>query len=361
MVRKMELMIFGVGLLIYFSPHLHGQDVVASNAEKWSMSGRVQLQHSYSSDIATNADETNNGFRIRRGRLQVKGELTQYVSTKFQIEVRDNSPRLKDAEGKLKLFNDFHLRLGQFKVPVWREELRSSGKLLLVERSPAAEFLAEMLLSARHVGVEFGGQIQKGVSFAVNYSNGSGEGGREDAGRSKSLDVNNGKLFTGRVNVTAGETIELGLSAAANQLGNKIGNADTSGTVYALAPDFGIYLDSGVDFEGGIAFGGISKDLIDATDDQKFMVADITGRWHTKLDEPNPSLAGMDGIELAGGISYIEPNTSNDKDEIMYFRFGPALNFGKHTRIQVNGEVAKPTADGADTFFLVRSQATLNF
>jgi hypothetical protein len=361
MVRKMELMIFGVGLLIYFSPHLHGQDVVASNAEKWSMSGRVQLQHSYSSDIATNSDETNNGFRIRRGRLQVKAKLNEYVSAKFQIEVRDNSPRLKDAEGKLKLFNDFFLRVGQFKVPVWREELRSSGKLLLVERSPAAEFLAEMLLSARHVGVEFGGQIYEGVDLAFNYSNGAGEGGREDIERSKSIDVNNGKLFTGRVNVAAAEVIELGLSAAINQLGNKIGNADTSGTVYAIAPDFGIYLKSGVDIEGGVAFGGISKDLIKTTNDQKFMVGDVTGRVHIKLTEPNAALAGMDGVELAGGISYIEPNTSVDKDEILYFRFGPALDFGKHTRIQVNGEVAKPTADGADTFMVVRSQATINF
>ncbi|NIW80878.1 MAG: hypothetical protein GWN16_16070, partial [Calditrichae bacterium] len=83
-------------------------------------------------------------------------------------------------------------RVGQFKVPVWREELRSSGSLLLVERSAAAEFLADLLLSARHVGIEFGGQFQNGVDFAVNYSNGAGEGEREDAGRNKSFSINNG-------------------------------------------------------------------------------------------------------------------------------------------------------------------------
>lgn len=361
MIRRLKLSICMFGLMIYSSHQLYGQEVSASNAEKWSWSGRVQLQHAYSSDVAANADETNNGFRIRRGRLQVKGKLNEYISAKFQIEVRDNSPRLKDAEGKLKLFNDFFLRLGQFKVPVWREELRSSGKLLLVERSPAAEFLADMLLSARHVGVEFGGQIHDGVDLAFNYSNGAGEGGREDEGRSKSIDVNNGKLFTGRVNVAAGKVIELGLSAAANQLGNKIGSGDTSGVVYAIAPDLGIYLKSGVDIEGGVAFGGISKDLIKTAEDRKFVVGDITGRLHIKLNEPNAALAGMDGIELAGGVSYIEPNTGVDKDEVLYFRFGPALDFGKHTRIQVNGEVAKPTADGADTFTVIRSQATINF
>lgn len=361
MIGKIQLLVFAFGLIIYSSTHLHGQEVSASNAVKWSLSGRIQLQHAYSSDIPSNADETNNGFRIRRGRLQVKGVLNDYISTKFQIEVRDNSPRLKDAEGKLKLFNDFFLRLGQFKVPVWREELRSSGKLLLVERSPAAEFLADMLLSARHIGVEFSGQIHDGVDFAFNYSNGAGEGERETEGTSKSIDVNNGKLFTGRVNVVASDVIELGLSAAANQLGNRIGSRDTSGTVYAIAPDLGIYLKQGVDIEGGIAFGGISKDLIKTADDQKFVVGDVTGRLHIKLNEPNAALAGLDGVELAGGVSYIEPNTGIDKDEVLYFRFGPALDFGKHTRIQVNGEIAKPTAEGADTFTVVRSQATINF
>jgi len=168
MIRGLQLSIYIFALLVYSSHHLHGQEVSAKNAVKWSMSGRIQLQHAYSGDIASNADETNNGFRIRRGRLQVNGVLNDYISTQFQIEVRDNSPRLKDAEGKLKLFNDFFLRLGQFKVPVWREELRSSGKLLLVERSPAAEFLADMLLSARHIGVEFGGQVHEGQREKVS-------------------------------------------------------------------------------------------------------------------------------------------------------------------------------------------------
>ena len=67
----------------------------------------------------------------------------------------------------------------------------------------------------------------------MNYSNGTGEGGREDAGRTRytivddttfaSIDnVNNGKLITARINVPIKKVAEIGLSFALNQLGNEI-------------------------------------------------------------------------------------------------------------------------------------------
>lgn len=361
-MKTMALFI-GIAILLTVASgsRSNAQDVNAGNAQKWSLSGLIQLQHSATADIESEADRTRHGFRVRTGRLQAKSQLNNYVSAKFQIEVRDNDPRLKDAEGKLKLFEHFFLRAGQFKVPVWREELRSSARLLLVERSAAASFLADQLLSARHVGIEFGGQFRNGVGFAFNYSNGAGEGGREDAGRSKSLSVNNGKLFSGRVNITAADMFQIALSAAANQLGNEINGMDNSGTVYTIAPDFGLYLDSGLDVEGGVAFGSVSKALFQIDENQDFLAADVTGRWHIPLTEPNPALAGMDGIELAIGISYVEPDSNIDDNEAFYFRFGPAFNFGKHTRIQINGEVEDPTMAGADPLFILRAQATFNF
>lgn len=362
---RTTLSYFVIAGILIISNCLNAQEVKASNADKWSVSGLIQLQHSASTDIAINDEDTNNGFRIRTGRLQVKSQLNEYVSAKFQIEVRDNDPRLKDAEGKLKMFDQFSLRFGQFKVPVWREELRSSGKLLLVERSAAAEFLTDMLLSARHVGVEFGGEFENGINFAINYSNGAGEGGREDAGTSKHFDVNNGKLFSGRINVYPTEVFQIALSGAVNQLGTHIGGMDHTGIIYAIAPDFGVYLESGLDVEGGVALGKISKELEPLLDEpnknQQFMVGDVTACLHLPFSQPNTALAGMDGVEIAAGISYIEPNSNIDKDETIYLRVGPAFNFGKHTRIQVNGELAESTAEGAESFLIIRSQATFNF
>ena len=361
-------------IVLIFAVSLQAQDVRASKAKSWSLTGRVQLQHLYDNSIDADAAKNNNGFRIRRTRLQVKAKLSDILSGKVQIEVRDNSPRLKDAEAKLKLFDNYALRIGQFKVPVWREELRSSGSLFLVERSHVAEFLVDKYLSAQHIGLEVTGAYENGVGFAVNYSNGAGEGAREDAGRTRfsvkndtiyeSIDnVNNGKLFTARINVPIKKVAEIGLSFALNQLGNKIAEygINNEGNVYVIAPDFGLYLPVGIDIEGGAALGAISKDLTGASDDEMFRLFEISALWKQSLAKPLDKFGGLDGFGFAGGVSYIEPDTETDDNETMVYRFGPIVYFGKQFRFQVNGEYEDFSAPDTDSVFKIRSQFTLNF
>lgn len=336
---------------------VNAQEAASSKAAKWDLSGRIQFQHSYDADKNADASSTKDGFRIRRARLQTKVKLNSWVRAKIQVEVRDNKPRLKDAEGTLILNENVAFRFGQFKVPVWREELRSSGKLLLVERSAAAEFLVDELLSARHIGVELNGKLVKGLSYALNYSNGAGEGGREDAGRSKTMSVNNGKMVSGRLNASLGKHVQIGVSGVSNSLGVNIDSLDSRGTISTLAADFGVYLPLGLDVEGGLALGTKSAELTGDAD-QSFVLADITGRWRHRLKKENTGLVDM--VELAAGVSYVEPNSDIANDESIHLRFGPAVYFGKHARFQVNGELALPTAEGASSTFLVRSQFTLN-
>lgn len=357
----------GAAVTLFCANHAFTQEVKTANAKSWELSGNIQLQHLYNTDIEGDASRTNEGFRIRRGRLVAKGKLTDYVETSFQIEVRDNSPRLKDAEGKIKLANQFFFRFGQFKVPVWREELRSSTRLMLVERSAAAEFLVAGNLSARHIGVEFGRAPKEGVQFAFNFSNGAGEGGREDAGVTKTNFVNNGKLLAGRLNWITSKTFQLGVSGVVNNVGVKTLTTDNTGTITALTPDFGIYLTpsekSQIDIEGGAAFGKISKDFLGATatEDQSFTLFDVTGRWLTQFSAAKASLGGMDAFEFSAGFSFIEGNSLVSDDEVQYLRFGPAAYFGKHTRLQVNAEFEMPGAPEAQSVFQIRSQANFAF
>lgn len=350
---------FGVSLTMWLCTLASGQELKIKNAKSWVVEGRVQLQNLINTDIEGDAQNTNNGFRIRRGRLQVSGNLTDFVETKFQIDVRDNSPRLKDAEGTLKFANGLYLRFGQYKVPVWREELRSSSKLLMVERSQVAEFLGEFNLSIRHVGMEFGMRTENGIDFAVNLSNGAGEGGHEEAGRPKSDFVNNGKLFTGRINLPVGKTFQVAVSGAMNRVGNKVGTADNSATISAIAPDFGLYLDSGergkIEVEGGLVFGSIGKDFTGDMDNTDFTLFDATGRYTHTLEKASEGLAGMDAIEFAAGFSRLDVNANVTS----VFRFGPAFYFGKQTRLQVNGEIENP--DAGNSIFQIRSQITFNF
>ena len=371
----LQLRNFGIFLFLFgiVGADVFAQEVEASKAKSWSLAGRVQLQHLYDNSIESDAAKNNNGFRMRRTRLEVKAKLTDWISSKIQIEVRDNAPRLKDAEAIMKLYENYEVRLGQFKVPVWREELRSSGSLLLVKRSVAAAFLEENYLSSRHIGFEFAGKYKNGIGFAVNYSNGAGEGGREDAGRTRytkvddttfvSLDeVNNGKLYTARINIPIKKIVEIGLSVSLNQLGNEIAEygIDNKGNVYVIAPDFGLYLPFGLDIEGGFAIGALSKDLLGSVKDENFNLFDVTAQWKKSLEKPIENLGGLDAFGFAGGISYIEPDTNTDDDEMLNFRFGPVIYFGKQFRLQVNGEIESMTAPDTDNVFKIRSQFTLN-
>lgn len=369
MLQQRNVRLAVLVLIFLASTEGRAQEVKSRNAQSWELAGSIQLQYLYDPDIANDALRTNNGFRMRRGRFSARGKVSNFVETAFQFEMRDNNPRLKDAEGKIKLANDYYIRFGQFKVPVWREELRSSTNLLLVERSAAAEFLVEYNFSARQIGVELGRRPGKGLQIAVNVANGAGEGVREDAGQNKNNFVNNGKSFTGRANLLVNEHLQIGVSGAANRITavnqTPAGTAAPSGTNTMIAPDFGISLHRPsskcqVDIEGGLAYGALAKEAIGAAEGSHFLIADVTGRYTAKFEHANAGLGGLDAFELAGGVSYVEPNDKAD-DESLVFRFGPAFCFGKSTRLQINGEVTKPVPEGAETVFQIRSQANFNF
>ena len=362
---KNYLLLLSITLFVLMFQEGRSQEVNAKNSLNLDLSGRVQLQHEYNNRFKGNESISFNGFRMRRVRLQVTAHLTTFLSAKIQIEARDNAPRLKDAEGKLRLSKDYYFSFGQFKVPVWREEfMRSSGNLMLVERSAAADFLLINLLSGRQIGIQFGGTLSPHFSFAFNYSNGSGEGVSEIekiivSNHIPELDINNGKMYVGRIDADINDRIKFGISAAVNDLGGKIDTVNNKGRNTIIEPDFGIYLPSGFELEGGAAFGSIAKSFIKSLNNQNYFVSDLTGRWTRMLPKPNESLGGLSGYEIAAGFSYIDIE-SNELNERNAYRFGPAIYFGKKSRLQVNAEIVSPAIRDDDTFWRIRSQFTIN-
>jgi hypothetical protein len=346
-------------------PGLSAQEVKTKNSMGLDLSGRVQLQHVYNDNLASADSISSHGFRMRRVRVQLEAKITDFLLSKIQIEVRDNSPRLKDAEGKLQLFNKYYFRFGQFKVPVWREEfIRSSGDLILVERSAAAEFLLLNLLSARHIGTEIGGTPSSKISLVLNYSNGSGEGISEIerqilVGGKLLTDANRGKMWSGRIDLSLDKRFQLGLSGVINYLGSRVDSLSNEGENMVVAPDFGIYLPAGFDLEGGLAAGTLSKSFVKTLDDSNFLLADLTGRWKKIFDRPYNQWGGLLGFELALGFSYIDCEV-NGLEERNSFRFGPALYFSKKTRLQSNFELVNPPVEQQALFWRIRSQFTVN-
>jgi len=342
-----------------------GEGLTLKNSRSWQFSGRLQFQHLYNPDIEPDAQVTRQGFRMRRGRFQVKARLNDFIAARMQLSVRDARVRILDLDATFRILGNGYFRVGQFKVPVWREELRSSGKLLLVERSAVAAFLLDYNLSGRQIGMEFGWKTTGGIRFMVNVSNGSGMNVWEDAGRSKSNFVNNGKLFTARITVPVGDAVELGLSGALNEVGYRTDGVvpvDTRDVIMAVAPDANLRLPGNLELEGGVVLGTVGKNFVAAPEDESFVLADVTGRWRHLFSTPVDNLAGMSAMEVAGGVSYVEPNPSNREFQKMtVFRFGPALYFGKRVRLQTNAEIQQPADDNQETTVLIRTQFTVNF
>jgi len=321
------------------------------------LSGKFQLQHLYAPDNSSDGNETVQGFRIRRARLKVKAKPAERIGITIQIDPLSSKEHLKDALGSLKVTDKLTLRFGQFKVPVWREELRSSSKLFLVERGEAAGFLKDLKLSGRHIGLEAGLSLGD-LSFVFNVSNGAGAGGREDAGREESDFVNSGKLFTGRGRYEATKQLEVGISGAFNQVGAADLFNDNRGNILMVAPDFNLELGT-LELEGGMAIGTLDASFLEQTDNQRFLLSELAAIWRTKL--PNAKEGLLDSVEVGCGVTRVDPDLSIAEDDLLVLRLGPSVVLNKKVRLQVNGELELPSDPAEENTYAVRSQMAFVF
>jgi len=125
------------------------------------------------------------GFDIRRARLSLKGDITPHFSYKLQQEFGGSSPKLIDADFGFEYNHHFKLNAGQFKIPFSQENLISSNKLELINRTQVVEALVARgkdLIgnqNGRDIGVMATGSFwQVSDNFIVDYAlgmfNGSG-------------------------------------------------------------------------------------------------------------------------------------------------------------------------------------------
>ena len=124
------------------------------------------------------------GFDIRRARLDVKGIISTYWGYRVQFDLA-GTPKLIDAYVELKLHDYFNFTVGQAKIPFSLENLASSNKLELIDRSQVVEALTGRgrdvggNQNGRDIGIQVGGTILKlkdrpVVDYRVGVYNGSG-------------------------------------------------------------------------------------------------------------------------------------------------------------------------------------------
>ena len=124
------------------------------------------------------------GFDIRRARLDLRGNATPWFSYRLQTAFA-GTPKIIDVYGEMKLADYFTVTAGQFKVPFSLENLASSGKLDMIDRSQVVEALVARgkdvigNQSGRDIGVQASGTIIKLkdlplVEYRIGVFNGSG-------------------------------------------------------------------------------------------------------------------------------------------------------------------------------------------
>ncbi len=112
---------------------------------KYSTKFRVRIQPQYSYTSASKIKEGKDDqstFRIRRAKVSWEGNLfSKNLDYKFQLNaaVSNWQDVLEDAYVNYKVIDPFRIQFGQEKVQYNRQELNSSGRLELVDRSLAAD------------------------------------------------------------------------------------------------------------------------------------------------------------------------------------------------------------------------------
>jgi len=144
-----------------------------SNKSSFSIGGFMQINYSYESD-----KNTNNEFKIRRARLDFRGNAESIFKWKIQVDAVQTvkeinlsqqqtqkvviRPILLDAYIDYALNKYISFRIGQFKIPFSTENLQSSSDLDLINRSQ----LVEKIVPGRDIGSQ-GRDI--GIVSAIEY------------------------------------------------------------------------------------------------------------------------------------------------------------------------------------------------
>jgi len=179
--------------------------VGGKNNDEFTLSTERSLKLSaYTQVRYTDWQQGIDGFRIRRARVGLKGDILKNIKYNLQIETA-KSPVLLDALIEINIIPHTKLSFGQYKVPFSLENLTSSSALDTINRSLTVERLCpsrDIGAKGRDIGISVKGQISK-IAFIMGVFNGTGI---------NTTDNNDQKDLAGRLEIFPGRFLALGLS-----------------------------------------------------------------------------------------------------------------------------------------------------
>lgn len=277
------------------------------------------------------------GFDIRRARLDVKGTISSYWGYRVQFDLA-GSPKLIDAYAELKLNDYFNFTIGQAKIPFSLENLTSSNKLELIDRSQAVEALVARgkdvggNQNGRDIGVQLGGTIWKlkdrpVLDYRLGVYNGSGI---------NTTDTNEKKDFATRLIVHPVVGLDLG---AALYNGSRFVPEVKTGTVVTTPAKNVDRNRYGFDLSYDYKNLGIRGEYLHGTDE-------LTDREGYYIQGGYYFLEKK--LQLLAKYDFYDANKSKAEDASIWLVFGANYNFNANTRLQFNYTIKQEEGTSID-------------
>ncbi len=265
------------------------------------------------------------GFDIRRARLDVKGTISPYWSYRVQFDLA-GTPKLIDAYTELKINDYFNFTVGQAKIPFSLENLTSSNKLEMIDRSQAVEALTARGKdvignhNGRDIGVQMGGIILKLkdkslIDYRLGINNGTGI---------NTTDTNEKKDFAARLitHPITGLDISAGLYNGSRYIAEvKTGTVVTTPARNADRDRLG--LDLNYDWNNLAIRAEYIHGKDDAIKREGYYVQGGYYFFQKKL-------------ELLAKYDFYDGDKSKVDDASTWIVLGANLNFNVNTRLQIN-------------------------
>jgi len=277
------------------------------------------------------------GFDIRRARLDIKGTISPYWSYRVQFDLA-GTPKLIDAYAELKLNDYFNFTIGQAKIPFSLENLTSSNKLELIDRSQAVEALVVRgkdvggNQNGRDIGIQVGGTILKLkdrpiVDYRLGIYNGSGI---------NAVDNNEKKDYAARL--IAHPLTGLDISGAIYNGSRFIAEVKT-GTV-VTTPSKNVNRDRyGFDLSYDLKNLSLRSEYIQGKDDQIKREGYYVQGGYYFLERK---------LQLLAKYDFYDADKAVTKNASTWIVLGANYNFNLNTRLQINYSIKQEEGTSID-------------
>ena len=221
---------------------------VGGYVETWYRTDNSDL-----SDQTTAAKKVDNEFRVRRARIDVKGEVTDEIG--YRVNGNFDGPSPASGSASVKLWDGYvtykvhpfaNVTVGQFKFPFTLEGLEGTPDRIPVLRAESINDIAAKLGtqggSFRDIGVMVSGSYKHalGLGYGVAVINGKGI---------NTGDNNNDKDIVGRITISPISGLTLGGSYYAGKGQDETATLEVKESAYGVEAEY-MLKDLGLSFRG---------------------------------------------------------------------------------------------------------------